>query len=76
MQAQAKEELVLAKLLGEEYFGPDGIWKYDVPGQDEEEELNVTFEDVSMQHPVLKVWRERVLLFAEELGMSLGDDQA
>lgn len=77
MQADAKEELVLEKLLGEEYFGPDGIWKYDVPGQDDkEEELNVTFEDVSVQHPVLKVWREKVLSFARELGLVLGDENA
>lgn len=73
MYAQAKDELVLEKLLGEDYFGPDGIWKYDVPGQDDVEELSVTFGDVAVQHPVLKMWRQRVLAFAGELGLALGD---
>lgn len=70
--AEAKEELVLEKLLGQDYFGADGIWKYNVPGQDDVEELNVTFADVAVQHPVLKIWRQRVLKIAGELGVVLG----
>lgn len=72
MYAQAKEELVLEKLLGEEHIGPDGIWKYDVPGQDAVEELSVTFADVAAQHPVLKAWRQRVLGLATELNVLVG----
>lgn len=75
MYMQAKEELALEKLLSKDYIGPDGIWKYDVPGQDDVEELSVTFGDVAVQHPVLQLWRKRVLQFAGELGLVLGDQK-
>jgi len=58
---QAKEELSMTALLGEEYFAPDGVWKYDVEGQDaSDEELKVTFKHVGAAHPLLKRWEHEI----------------
>lgn len=51
----------MTRLLGEEFFGPDGVWKFDVEGQDAgDEELKVTFKDVAAAHPLLKKWEGTV----------------
>lgn len=52
---KAREDLKLQNLFGAEYFGSDGIWLYDVPGQDLET-TEVTFRDVAAAHPLLKRW--------------------
>lgn len=49
---RAQEELKMDKLFGKEYFGPDGIWLYNVPGAEDE----TTFRQVASAHPVLHVW--------------------
>lgn len=49
---QAQDELQMQKLFDPAYFGPDGIWLYDVPGAEEE----TTFRDVALAHPVLSPW--------------------
>lgn len=55
--ARAQDELSMSKLLGPEYVGPDGVWLFDVAGQDKEGgELQVTFADVAAAHPVLRQW--------------------
>jgi hypothetical protein len=71
MLRQAKEDLRVEKVLGPEWIGEDGIWTFDVPGQDEEEELTVTFRDVAVAHPVVKAWKERVLGLAARHGVKL-----
>ncbi|KAF2163070.1 hypothetical protein M409DRAFT_26516 [Zasmidium cellare ATCC 36951] len=70
---EAQEALKMEKLLGPEFFGPDGIWLYEVPGQDDEgSELQVTFADVAARHPVLVQWRETVEGIASKVGLKLG----
>ncbi|OQO00712.1 hypothetical protein B0A48_13203 [Cryoendolithus antarcticus] len=48
---RAREELKMQNLVTEKYFGTDGIWLFDVPGQESE----TTFREVAAAHPVLKV---------------------
>ncbi|EME38852.1 hypothetical protein DOTSEDRAFT_160547 [Dothistroma septosporum NZE10] len=67
----AKEEMKMERVLGEEYFGPDGIWKYEVSGQDGQGGEIVTFADIARHHPVLKKWREVVDGLAKDYGLVL-----
>ncbi|KAK4608984.1 hypothetical protein CLAFUW4_14583 [Fulvia fulva] len=71
----AQEELKMEKILGEEYFGRDGIWKYDVPGQDVEGQGSVTFGNVARHHPVVRQWRGIVDVLARECGLALEGDE-
>lgn len=70
--ADALQELRMEKLLSPHFFGQDGIWLYEVPGQDDEEgELQVTFADVAARHPVLVEWQGRVEELAGKVGLKL-----
>ncbi|KJX98251.1 hypothetical protein TI39_contig424g00006 [Zymoseptoria brevis] len=71
MLEQAKKDMKLEEVLGSKWIGEDGIWLFDVPGQDEEEELSVTFKDVAAAHPVLKMWKAKVLGLAHMHGVLL-----
>ena len=69
MLSEAEEELKMQKLFGEVYFGPDGIWVYDVPGQ--ENESGVTFKMVAEAHPLIQKWVGKVRALANTLGLVL-----
>lgn len=49
----ARKDLGLESLFGREWFGEDGIWKFEVKGEGEEE---VTFRDVADAHPLMVTW--------------------
>ncbi|GIZ37957.1 hypothetical protein CKM354_000138500 [Cercospora kikuchii] len=66
--SEAKDELRVEKLLGQEYFGGDGIWLYDVEG---EEGDDVTFEVVAAGHPVLKRWMAKMKEVCDRAGLQL-----
>jgi len=68
MLDEAQEELKMQSLLGREYFGEDGIWLYNVPGQENDGE-ETTFEKVAEAHPVLHKWTEKVLAILGKLGL-------
>ena len=70
--SEAQGELSVQSLFGKEYFGSDGIWTYQVPGQDHEE--NVTFEEVSDAHPLLSKWNTVVSELALDIGLQLHSD--
>ncbi|KIW07761.1 uncharacterized protein PV09_01689 [Verruconis gallopava] len=54
----ATNELSAKNLYGPEYFGEDGIWKYEVAGDEGlEKEESITFRLVADQHPIIKKWR-------------------
>lgn len=63
---EAQEELKIEKLLGEEWFGEDGVWLYEV--QDGED---VSFEEVAKAHPALRKWEAKVRQLAHSAGMRL-----
>ncbi|CAK1359178.1 unnamed protein product [Cercospora beticola] len=68
MFGEAKDELRVEKLLGQEYFGGDGIWLYEVEG---EEGDDVTFEVVAAGHPVLRKWLARMREVCDRVGLRL-----
>ncbi|EPE31934.1 hypothetical protein GLAREA_12016 [Glarea lozoyensis ATCC 20868] len=49
---EGREELRTESLFGAEWWGEDGIWKYDVPGEGGE----VVWEDVAKAHPLVVKW--------------------
>ncbi|PIA97570.1 putative protein yae1 [Cercospora beticola] len=65
---EAKDELRVEKLLGQEYFGGDGIWLYEVEG---EEGDDVTFEVVAAGHPVLRRWMAKTREVCDRVGLRL-----
>ncbi|KAF7893963.1 hypothetical protein EAF00_007477 [Botryotinia globosa] len=54
----AKSELKTENVFAREWWGEDGIWKFEVPG--EKEGKDVVFPDVAAAHPLLKKWEEIV----------------
>lgn len=64
---EAQEDLKMEILFGKEYFGPDGIWLYGVPGAEDE----TTFKEVAMAHPVLHAWVEEVRACAKKYGLAI-----
>ena len=60
LSGQAKQELDLRNIFGRDFWGDDGIWKYDVLQMEEEQEGGVTFEKVADAHPLLSKWRIKV----------------
>ncbi|PQE16192.1 ABC1 domain containing protein [Rutstroemia sp. NJR-2017a BVV2] len=71
---RAKEELKTEKVFGREWWDEDGIWKFEVPGED------VVFPDVAAAHPLVKQWGEIIRREIEKwtLDMKLmeGNDNA
>ena len=55
---QARLGLSAKNLYSPEFFGEDGIWKYDVGDAGEDED--VTFRVVASKHPVIIKWGEIV----------------
>jgi hypothetical protein len=70
---EARKELSVKGLYAPEYFGQDGIWKYDVSekaeGQEEEE---LDFRKVASAHPLVVKWVNVVEALARDLGLDLG----
>ncbi|KAH7078806.1 hypothetical protein BKA63DRAFT_251158 [Paraphoma chrysanthemicola] len=54
--AAAKVELAIEQLLGQQWVNEEGIWKWDVQGEDED----ATFREVAEQHPLVKKWTKKV----------------
>lgn len=50
----ARGELASKSLYGSDYFGDDGIWKYEVIGEADSDE--VTFRIVASNHPLIRKW--------------------
>ncbi|KAK5114231.1 hypothetical protein LTR85_010296 [Meristemomyces frigidus] len=65
---EAKAELCMQSLFGKDHFGEDGIWLYDVPGQEGED---TTFEQIAEAHPALRKWTLKVCAVSGELGLQL-----
>jgi hypothetical protein len=65
---EAREGLRLERVFGKEWWGEDGVWRYEVQGEGEE----VTFEEVVGWHPLVKRWEERVKDELERAGVTRG----
>ncbi|KAG9522199.1 essential protein-like protein Yae1, partial [Aureobasidium melanogenum] len=75
----ARQDLGLQSLFAREWFGEDGIWKFEVEGGDEGE---VTFRDVADAHPVIGKWTTEIDELKKRFGVefqmrarSEGDDE-
>lgn len=64
----ARTELGLQNLFGRDYFGEDGIWKFEVKGEGDGE---VTFRDVTDAHPVIVKWAEEVEVLKKKFGFEI-----
>lgn len=62
----AREELGLQSLFDRQWFGEDGIWKFEVKGKEEEE---VTFRDVADAHPLIEKWTLEVEGLKKKFGI-------
>jgi len=63
----APKELAIEVLLGQEWINEEGIWKWDVRGEDEDP----TFREVAEQHPVVRKWTQQVEDMASRWGVDL-----
>lgn len=67
---EAKKELGTQNVFAREWWGEDGIWKFEVPGEGEGKE--VVFEDVAKAHPLMKKWQGVVDGEVERWGLDMG----
>ena len=64
----AREHLAIDKIFGREWWGEDGIWRYEVQGKEEE----VTFREVVDAHPLVRKWIKRVDQETRIAGVKVG----
>ncbi len=65
----AQGELDTRGIFGREWFGEDGIWKFDVPGEAEGKE--VVFDDIAAAHPLVQRWEKVLQEEIERWGLNL-----
>jgi hypothetical protein len=63
----AQKELAIQELLGREWVDEEGIWKWEVRGEEEQP----TFREVADQHPTIRRWMEKVKDVAREWSVDL-----
>jgi hypothetical protein len=69
LRMDAKEELSTMSVFGRQYWGEDGIWRFEVPGEGEGRE--VLFPDVAGAHPLVGKWEGVVQEEVERWGLDL-----
>ncbi|TGO41696.1 hypothetical protein BHYA_0017g00050 [Botrytis hyacinthi] len=73
----AKSELKTEKVFAREWWGEDGIWKFEVPG--EKEGKDVVFPDVAAAHPLLKKWegivQEEIQKWSLDMDLMEGNEE-
>jgi hypothetical protein len=67
---EAKKELSTGSVFEREWWGEDGIWKFEVEGEGEGKE--VTFPDVAGAHPLVRKWEGVIEKEVERWGLDLG----
>jgi hypothetical protein len=67
--AEAKEELGTRSVFGTEWWGEDGVWKFEVPGEGDGKE--VLFPDVAGAHPLVVKWEKVVDEEVKKWGLDL-----
>ena len=69
MLQEAESALKVEHLFSRAYLGEDGVWIYDIPGQ--ENESSVTFAKVAEAHPVIRSWAKRLIELRDKLDFKL-----
>lgn len=63
----ARKELAIQELLGQHWVNAEGIWEWEVHGEEED----ATFREVADQHPVVRKWTAVVEDMARTWGVDL-----
>lgn len=63
----ARKELAIQELLGQQWVNEEGIWKWEVHGEEEDP----TFREVAGQHPVVRKWTAAVEDMARKWSVDL-----
>jgi len=63
----ARHDLAVESVFGPEYWAEDATWKYDVPGEEEGEEI--LWQNVVLAHPMIKKWDAISMATSEEHGV-------
>jgi len=69
--AEAKKELKTESVFGRQWWGEDGIWTFEVPGEGLEGK-EVTFPDVAGAHPLIGKWEQVIEAEVKRWGLDLG----
>ncbi|KAI0838117.1 hypothetical protein F5Y06DRAFT_62744 [Hypoxylon sp. FL0890] len=56
--SDAKSDLNTDSIFSEQYWTPDGSWRYRVKGS--EDNSKVSFEDLALKHPVIMKWNKTI----------------
>ncbi|KAE9370868.1 hypothetical protein N431DRAFT_315479, partial [Stipitochalara longipes BDJ] len=67
---EAKKELGTKSVFGREWWGEDGVWKFEVPGEGDGKE--VLFPDVAGAHPLIVKWEKVIEEEVKRWGLDLG----
>lgn len=67
---EAKQELKTQNVFGKEWWSEDGIWKYEVKGE-RENEGEVLFPDVAASHPLVIKWEGVLAAEVHKWGLDL-----
>ena len=70
LRGEAGRELGMQRVMGEEFFDGEGVWRWDVPGAEGKEE-EFTFKEVAEAHPLVAKWMGVVREVAERWGVDL-----
>lgn len=65
---KGREELMIEKVFGKEYWDKDGVWTYEATSEGDE----CTLQEVAEQHPVVRTWIEKVREEIGKAGIKLG----
>jgi hypothetical protein len=69
---EARSELTPQILYSEEYFQPDGVWKYELSAADHvTAESGTTFSTVAAEHPLVFKWNCKVRQLSNSIGADL-----
>jgi Essential protein Yae1, N terminal len=67
---EAKRELSTQSIFGREWWGEDGVWRFEVPGEKNGQE--VLFPDVAGAHPLVVKWENLIEEEVKRWGLDLG----
>jgi len=67
--SEAKEDLGTRSVFGTDWWGEDGVWKFEVPGEQDGKE--VLFPDVAAAHPLVIKWERFVEDEVKRWGLNL-----
>lgn len=65
---KGRAELMIEQIFGKDHWDEDGLWTYEVTSEGHE----ATLQEVAGQHPIVRVWDEKVTEEIWKAGIKLG----